>query len=71
MIDFSQRVAEAINTKAKAAGLSYPFIYLNDAAIEQDVFSYYGGGRSLPRMRSIAKSYGGFLVDCCVPLLTP
>ena len=58
VINFTSNVAQAITAKAKTANLDYPFVYLNDAAAEQSVFPSYGGGKSLPRLRSIAKSYG-------------
>jgi hypothetical protein len=73
VIDFTQSIAQAITAKAKAAGLSYPFIYLNDAAAEEDVFSSYGGGSSLPELRAIAKRYGGYIIDFklhCLLVLT-
>ena len=57
--EFATRCIENLDKAAKAAGLYYPFVYLNDAlGSQKNVFSLYGGGRSLPKLQSIAKSYG-------------
>ena len=61
VVNFSKKTTAAIDTKSKAAGLFYPFIYLNDAGGTggyENVFQYYGGGKSLPKMRKIAQKYG-------------
>jgi hypothetical protein len=46
-----------LESKSKAAGHYYPFIYLNDAGAWQKTLGYYGKGKSLSRMRSIAQKY--------------
>lgn len=53
----------AINTldqRAKAAGLYYDSVWINDAAPFQtkNVFPKYGSGASFPRLKAIAKKYG-------------
>ena len=58
VFDFHIRATAAITTAAEAKGLNYDFLYVNDANPVQDPFQYYGNGRSLPRMRNIAKKYG-------------
>ena len=61
VVNFSKTTIAAIDAKSKAADLFYPFIYLNDAGGTggyENVFQYYGGGKSLPKMRRIAKKYG-------------
>ena len=47
----------AFDKATKAAGIYYPFIYLNDAAKGQTPFPFYGKGKSLPKMKAIAKKY--------------
>ena len=59
--EFAKKCIANLDAAAKSAGLYYPFVYLNDATGSEDVFKHYGGGKSLPRMRAIAKSYGMFL----------
>jgi hypothetical protein len=56
--DFARRCVANTDAEARSKDLHYPFIYLNDAAGWQDVFSLYGGGKSLPKMKAIAKRYG-------------
>ena len=56
--EFARQCIANLDAAAKSAGLDYRFIYLNDASGSEDVFSLYGGGKSLPRMQTIAKSYG-------------
>ena len=51
--DFIARLDKA----SKAAGLYYPFRYMNDAMRGQEIFKLYGGGKSLPKLRSIQKKY--------------
>lgn len=51
--DFVSRLDKA----SKAAGLYYPFRYMNDAMHGQQIFKLYGGGDSLPKMRKIQKKY--------------
>ncbi|KAM7203152.1 FAD-binding domain containing protein [Naviculisporaceae sp. PSN 640] len=54
---FSTDVVAAIDARAKAAGLHYPFNYINDAGFSQKIYSLYGGDRSLPKLKKIAKKY--------------
>ena len=63
MRSFIKDTVALIEEKAKAAGVYYPFVYLNDAAGGQAVFEHYGGGESLPKMKQISKKYDpeGFL----------
>lgn len=58
VFDFHTRATAAIKTAADAKGLSYNFLYINDAHPVQEPFQYYGKGRLLPRMRHLAKKYG-------------
>jgi hypothetical protein len=51
--DFISRLDKA----SKAAGLYYPFRYMNDATHGQEIFNLYGGGSSLPKLRKIQKKY--------------
>jgi hypothetical protein len=60
VIDFSANVIATLNKKAKAAGLLYPFVYLNDAAAGQNIFQYYGGGKSLKKLKAIRRIYGTY-----------
>ncbi|KAK3946262.1 FAD-binding domain-containing protein [Diplogelasinospora grovesii] len=55
--EWSRNVTADLDARARAAGLSYPFVYINDAGFTEKVFSNYGGGKSLPKMKAIAKKY--------------
>lgn len=57
MYSFIRETVAAIEKKTKAAGVYYPFVYMNDAVREQKVFEHYGKGKSLPRMKQISKAY--------------
>ena len=48
---------EEIDRKTKAAGLYYPFIFLNDAGPGENPFATYDKGKSLSRMRSVRQQY--------------
>ncbi|KAL9065040.1 MAG: hypothetical protein Q9161_008494, partial [Pseudevernia consocians] len=54
---FLTELVNEIEEKAKAANLHYPFVYINDAGAGQTPFEYYGGGKSLPKMREVANVY--------------
>ena len=54
---FLRNLTTTVDTKAKAAGLYYPFIFLNDAGEWQKTLSLYGKGKSFPRLQAIAKKY--------------
>ena len=58
VFDFHMRATAALTTAAQAKGLNYDFLYVNDADPVQKPFNYYGKGRSLQRMRRVAKKYG-------------
>ena len=47
-----------IENAAKASNLYYPFQYLNEASGSEEIFSLYGGGKSMPKLQAIAKRYG-------------
>jgi hypothetical protein len=73
--DFAYSIVAEIDEKAKAAGLYYPFNYINDAGFNQSIFTLYGGGKSLPKMRKIATLYGVYIhfsrqLFCGKPYLT-
>ncbi|KAM7212310.1 hypothetical protein V8F06_012309 [Rhypophila decipiens] len=55
--EFNRRCTEALDRKAKAKGLYYPFIYLNNAGPGQDPFKLYGQGKSLPKMQAVRDLY--------------
>ena len=54
---FADDILRKLDQRSKAADLYYPFTYLNDASTGETVFQYYGGGKSLPRMREIRRRY--------------
>lgn len=57
---WAQQMIDDTESAAKANHLFYPFRYLNDALGTEKIFNLYGDGRSLPKLRSIAKRYGMF-----------
>lgn len=57
--EFNDKFFNAINEQAKASGLQYDFTYLNDSPEKVRPFDAYGGGASLPKLKAIAKKYGG------------
>ena len=57
LLDFLTLLVGSIDSASKAAGLYYPFIFLNDAGSGQLPFHLYGSGRSLPKMKAIAQKY--------------
>lgn len=54
---FTQGALDALEKASRAQGLYYPFLYLNDAGGDEDVYSFYGKGKSLARMRAIRRQY--------------
>ncbi|KAI4861342.1 FAD binding domain protein [Hypoxylon rubiginosum] len=54
---FNTAALHALNTASKAANIYYPFQFLNDAGAGEQVFSLYGKGKSLARMKSIRSAY--------------
>jgi hypothetical protein len=46
-----------IERQAKAAGIYYPFRYLNDAGKGQRVLQLYGNGKSFAKMKAVAAKY--------------
>ena len=65
--EFIQFAIDTLDAKAKRAGLYYDHIYVNDAAPTQvgHVFQRYDEGRSLPKMRRIARKYGWCSTASC------
>lgn len=57
MIAWGRGIVANLTEKAKAAGLYYPFIYMNDAAAGEKPFPLYGKGKSLPRLKAIQRKY--------------
>jgi hypothetical protein len=57
VLGFFGKAAANITAQAKKLGMGYDFEYLNDAATGQDPFPTYGGGKSLPKLQKIAKTY--------------
>ena len=57
LLNFLISLVESIDSASKAAGLYYPYIFLNDAGIGQSPFPLYGDGESLPRMKVVAQKY--------------
>lgn len=57
LLGFLTSLVQSIDTTSKAAGLYYPYIFLNDAGSGQSPFPLYGRGRSLPRMKAISRKY--------------
>lgn len=54
---FTQGALDALEAASRAQGLYYPFLYLNDAGAGEDVYSFYGKGKSLAKMRAIRRQY--------------
>lgn len=54
---FTRTQGDLLIRKAKAAGVYYPFVYLNDAAKGEKPYVFYGKGKSLPRMKQISRKY--------------
>lgn len=55
--NWAANLISTIETQAKAAGLYYPFIFLNDAGPGQKPLGLYGKGKSLPKLKTTAKKY--------------
>jgi hypothetical protein len=58
VVKFARDLGNKISSKAAAIGQAYPFVYINDGGVTQSVFRYYGNGKSLPKMKAVAKVYG-------------
>lgn len=58
MEKFSINTLGRLDERAEAANLTHPFKFLNDAGRSQKIFEQYGSGKSLARLREIAKAYG-------------
>jgi len=54
---FSLSILETIDQRSKAAGLYYPFVFLNDAGPGESPFVTYGKGKSLSTLRHIRQQY--------------
>lgn len=57
MIAWGKDIVADLTQKAKAAGVYYPFIYMNDAAAGEKPFPLYGKGKSLPLLKAIQQKY--------------
>lgn len=57
MIAWGKGVTANLTARAKAMGLYYPFVYMNDAAAGQNPFPLYGKGKSLPRLLAVQEKY--------------
>lgn len=55
--EFAYSMIETLTERVRQAKQDYPFTYINDAALDQPVYQYYGRGKSLPRMQAVAKAY--------------
>ncbi|KAI9787987.1 MAG: hypothetical protein M1816_007291 [Peltula sp. TS41687] len=57
LLNYLSTLVERLDAASKAAGMYYPFIFLNDAGQGQRPFDLYGAGTSLPRMRAVSARY--------------
>ena len=57
MTQFATAVLTSVERQARARGLLYPFLFMNDAAAGEQILQSYGGGKSLPRLREIRRRY--------------
>lgn len=57
MMQFATSVLTSVQEQSNAKGLSYPFLFMNDAAAGQQILQSYGKGKSLPRLKQIRKRY--------------
>jgi FAD/FMN-containing dehydrogenase len=55
--EFNKDVTAKLVSQLRAKGLYYPYTYINDAGGDQEIYHFYGGGNSLPRMRGIRRKY--------------
>ncbi|KAI1812291.1 hypothetical protein GGS20DRAFT_578438 [Poronia punctata] len=54
---FGDRFISTLNSRSKARGIDYPFVYLNDADPSEKPFKLYGQGKSLKKLRDIRDKY--------------
>lgn len=54
---FTDATLESLEKEARETGIFYPFIFLNDAGIQQDPIATYGYGASPAKMMAVAKKY--------------
>ena len=57
MEKYLQTLIQNLDTGSKQAGHYYPFVFLNNAGDTQNPFASYGYGKSLPKLKAIAKKY--------------
>ncbi|KAL8692059.1 MAG: hypothetical protein Q9218_002845 [Villophora microphyllina] len=57
MEDYLQTLIRNMDVGSKESGHYYPFIWLNNAGDTQHPFELYGYGKSLPRMKEVARRY--------------
>ncbi|KAL8776197.1 MAG: hypothetical protein Q9203_006507 [Teloschistes exilis] len=55
--NYLETLIKNLDAISKKKGLYYPFTFLNDAGGTQNPFATYGYGKSLPKMKAIAKKY--------------
>lgn len=55
--NWAESILVKLEKQATALGVNFPFIYINDAQKGAQPFIYYGGGKSLARLREIRKKY--------------
>ncbi len=54
---YLQTLIHNLDDGARRSGHDYPFVWLNNAGDTQDPFATYGYGKSLPRLRALARKY--------------
>ena len=54
---FAQEALAELDAQAQAAGLYYPFIYINDSGTGESPFALYGNGTSLDRLKKVRAKY--------------
>jgi hypothetical protein len=54
---FNRDITDRLICQLQAKDLYYPFYYLNDAGGDQEIYRFYGGGKSLRRMKAIRQKY--------------
>jgi hypothetical protein len=57
MESFLKTVIANIEKETKANGIYYPWIWLNDAGLDQNPLPLYGYGASWPKMKAISRKY--------------
>ncbi|KAF2796778.1 FAD-binding domain-containing protein [Melanomma pulvis-pyrius CBS 109.77] len=55
--NYLQTLISRVESTTKAKGLYYPYYFFNNLGIKQEPFKFYGGGKSLPKLKIISKKY--------------